>query len=649
MMTFEELNISPEIRRAIIEMGFENPMPVQEKVIPLVLEKKNDIIALAQTGTGKTAAYGIPLIQESDPESPFPYALVLCPTRELCVQIAGDLNDIAKYTEGIRVLPVYGGSSIDTQIKAIKRGVQIIIATPGRLMDLIDRRAIKLNQVQRVVLDEADEMLNMGFLDDINTILAVVPESRNTMLFSATMPNAIATITHKYMRDPIEVTIGSRNAGAENVKHICYTVHAKDKYLALKRIADYTPGIYGIVFCRTRKDTQEIADKLIQDGYNADALHGDLSQAQRDSVMQKFRIRNVSLLVATDVAARGLDVDDLTHVINYNLPDELDTYTHRSGRTGRTGKAGISVVIVNMKEKHALRTIEQKIKKTFTHVTVPTGREICEKQLFHFIDKMEKVEVDHTQINPYLPVIFRKLEWLDKEDIITRFVSLEFNRFLEYYKNARDLNAVNEEKGERGQGREKYRDREPGSEKGFSRLFINMGKMDGLFASQLIDLINANTRGSKVGIGRIDLLKSFSFFEVEESFEKQVIDALCDQEFNGRKVIVEKASERTGGGEQGGRDKEPRRDRGYVKEKKSYGDRSSGKEGGFDKSKRFGKDSGFKKEGGYSKDKVFSKDRGSDKDKGFSKDRSFNKDKGPSKDRSFSKDKAFGKSKRRER
>ncbi len=629
-MTFEEMSIAPEICRAILELGFENPMPVQEQVIPLLLKKKNDVIALAQTGTGKTAAYGIPLIQESDAENLFPQALVLSPTRELCVQIAGDLNDFARYLDGIKILPVYGGSSIDNQIRAIKKGVQIIVATPGRLMDLIERKAIKLSKVERVVLDEADEMLNMGFLDDINTILAQVPPERTTLLFSATMPDAIAHITHKYMKNPVEITIGSRNAGAENVKHVCYTVHAKDKYLALKRIADYTPGIYGIVFCRTRKETQEIADKLIQDGYNADALHGDLSQAQRDSVMQKFRIRNISLLIATDVAARGLDVDDLTHIINYNLPDELDLYTHRSGRTGRTGKAGISVVIVNLKEKNALRIIERKIKKTFTHVQVPSGREICEKQLFYFIDKMEKVEVDHSQINTYLPVIFRKLEWLDKEDIITRFVSLEFNRFLEYYKNARDLN-VSEEKGDREHGREKYKDREHGSGKGFSRLFINMGKMDGLFASQLIELVNSNTQGLKVGIGRIDLLKSFSFFEIEEQFEQQVIKALSNENFAGRKIIVEKASEKTSG-DRGGEGKE------YSK------DRGSSRDRGFGREKRFSKDKGFNKDKGYSKDKSFGnksgfKDKGYNKDKNSGKEPGFKKDKGSGKERNFWKDK----------
>jgi ATP-dependent RNA helicase DeaD len=613
-MTFEELCIAPEIRRAILELGFENPMPVQEQVIPLLLNKHLDVIALAQTGTGKTAAYGIPLIQESDAGNAFPQALVLSPTRELCVQIANDLNDFARYMDGIKILPVYGGSSIDTQIKAIKKGVQIIVATPGRLMDLIERRAVKLANVERVVLDEADEMLNMGFLDDINTILAQVPPTRTTMLFSATMPDAIAKITHKYMNDPVEIIIGAKNSGAENVKHVCYTVHARDKYLALKRIADFTPGIYGIVFCRTRKETQEIADKLILDGYNADALHGDLSQAQRDSVMQKFRIRNISLLIATDVAARGLDVDDLTHVINYNLPDDLDIYTHRSGRTGRTGKAGISVVILNLKEKHALRTIEKNIRKSFAHLKVPSGREICEKQLFHFIDKMEKVEVDHAQINSYLPVIFRKLEWLDKEDIITHFVSLEFNRFLEYYKNAKDLNA-NEEKGESGKGREKFRDRERGSGKGFSRLFINMGKMDGLFASQLIDLINSNTRGMKVDIGRIDLLKSFSFFEIESSAEQDVIKALnSNVNFAGRLVMVEKASEKT-------------------TDEHGNSDRGKPKNIGYSKDKGYQKEGGFRKDRGFSKDKPFGKDRSFSRDKGFGRDGGFKKDKGFKKDR----------------
>ncbi|NTW32823.1 MAG: DEAD/DEAH box helicase [Bacteroidetes bacterium] len=637
-MTFEELLIAPEICRAILELGFENPMPVQEQVIPLLLNKKNDIIALAQTGTGKTAAFGIPVIQDADSDNPLPQALILCPTRELCLQISGDLNDFAKYLDGIKILAVYGGSSIDTQIRSIKKGVQIIVATPGRLMDLIERKAIKLSQVQKVVLDEADEMLNMGFLDDINTILAQVPKERSIMLFSATMPNSISSITHKYMNNPIEVTVGSRNAGAENVKHVCYTVQAKDKYLALKRIADYIPGIYGIVFCRTRKETQEIADKLIQDGYNADALHGDLSQMQRDSVMQKFRIRNISILVATDVAARGLDVDDLTHVINYSLPDDYDLYTHRSGRTGRTGKAGISVVIVNLREKHALQIIEKKIKKTFIHAKVPSGREICEKQLFHFVDKMEKVEVAHEQIDSYLPVIFRKLEWLDKEEVIKRFVSLEFNRFLDYYKNAVDINASSE-KRESGKNSERSRDR--GSSVGFSRLFINMGKMDGMFASQLIDLINSNTRGLKVEIGRIDLLKSFSFFEIESQYEEQVIKALNDETFSGRQVIVEKATEKP---KDESSDKKPEGDRGY---RKSNGYSSRSKEGGASRSRDGGssrsrdggssrsKDGGSSrnKEGGASRSSGDGYNKSSGGGFGRSRDGQQGKDKGPRNDR----------------
>jgi ATP-dependent RNA helicase DeaD len=447
MNTFEELGIDQNIIRALTELGFENPMPVQEKVIPLLLGPKTDIVALAQTGTGKTAAYGLPLIQQTDTNNHLPQVLILSPTRELCIQIAGDLNDFSKYIDDLKVLPVYGGSSIDNQVKALKKGVQIVVATPGRLLDLIRRRAVKLGSVHSVVLDEADEMLNMGFLDSINDILAEVPENRNTLLFSATMPNEVSGIARTYMKNPVEITIGSRNAGAENIKHVYYTVHARDKYIALKRIVDFYPSIYGIVFCRTRIDTQEIADKLIADGYNAEALHGDLSQVQRDSVMQKFRIRHVRLLVATDVAARGLDVNDLTHVINYALPDDIQAYTHRSGRTGRAGKTGTSIAIINLKERHLIRQIEKLINKPFIATKVPGGREICEKQLFNLIDKMEKVEIEDTEIDTYLPTIYRKLEWLEKEDVIKRFVALEFNRFLEYYRNAGDIN-VSEDKND---------------------------------------------------------------------------------------------------------------------------------------------------------------------------------------------------------
>ncbi|HNZ44007.1 MAG TPA: DEAD/DEAH box helicase [Bacteroidales bacterium] len=548
MKTFEELNVSAGIRKAIAEMGFENPMPVQEEVIPFMLGKRNDVIALAQTGTGKTAAYGLPLIQEADNSNPMPGSLILCPTRELCIQITGDLTDFAKYCDDIKVLPVYGGTGIDSQIKALKKGVQIIVATPGRLLDLMERKAVELKNVSRVVLDEADEMLNMGFLEDINKILAKVPEDRNTMLFSATMPDEIAGISKKYMHKPVEITIGTRNSGAENIKHVCYTVQAKNKYLALKRIADFNPDIYSIVFCRTRRETQDIADKLIADGYNADALHGDLSQAQRDSVMQKFRIRNIQLLVATEVAARGLDVDDLTHVINYSLPEDHNTYLHRSGRTGRTGKAGISVVIVNLKEKNQLKIIEKKIGKAFKHADIPSGHEICEKQLFYFVSSMEKVDIDYSQINTFLPSIFKKLEWLDKEEIITRFVSLEFNHLLDYYKkNSMNINVTADSKADwkEGSKRDKF---ENATGAGYARLFINLGKADGFYPAELIQLINNNTRGLKVPIGKIDLMKNFSFFEVEESYAEEVIRSMKETIIDNREIIVERASDKNSGG-----------------------------------------------------------------------------------------------------
>ncbi len=444
MMTFEELGVSPEIALALADLGFEVPMPVQVQVIPLLLNETNDIVALAQTGTGKTAAYGIPLLQHTDTLSPLPQSLILCPTRELCIQITSDLRNYSANIRDLHIVPVYGGSSMEKQILGLKKGAQIVVATPGRLQDLIRRKAIKLGSIRSVVLDEADEMLNMGFLESIDEILARVPDNRKILLFSATMPKPIAAIAAKYMKNPAEIVIGNRNAGAENIKHLYYVVHARDKYLALKRIVDYYPSIYGIIFCRTRTDTKEIADKLIADGYNADALHGDLSQIQRDSVMQKFRNRHLQLLVATDVAARGLDVNDLTHIINYALPDDISAYTHRSGRTGRAGKAGISMAIINLKEKHLIRQIEKLTGKPFIAAKVPGGREICEKQLFNMVSKMENVEIEHSEIDPYLPVIYRKLAWLDKEEVIKRFVALEFNRFLEYYRDASDINVYSD-------------------------------------------------------------------------------------------------------------------------------------------------------------------------------------------------------------
>ncbi|GAA6241029.1 MULTISPECIES: DEAD/DEAH box helicase [Bacteroides] len=541
MKTFEELGVSPEIRKAIEEMGYENPMPVQEEVIPYLLGENNDVVALAQTGTGKTAAFGLPLIQKINVKNRIPQSLVLCPTRELCLQIAGDLNDYSKYIDGLKVLPVYGGSSIDSQIRSLKRGVHIIVATPGRLLDLMERKTVSLATVTNVVMDEADEMLNMGFTESINAILADVPQERNTLLFSATMSPEIARISKNYLHDAKEITIGRKNESTSNVKHVVYTVHAKDKYAALKRIVDYYPQIYGIVFCRTRKETQEIADKLMQEGYNADSLHGELSQAQRDTVMQKFRIRNLQILVATDVAARGLDVDDLTHVINYGLPDDTESYTHRSGRTGRAGKTGTSIAIINLREKGKMREIERIIGKKFIAGEMPTGKQICEKQLLKVIDDLEKVKVNEEDINDFMPEIYRKLEWLSKEDLIKRMVSHEFNRFVDYYRNREEIEVPTDSRSERAV---KSRDGKSGrqAEPGFTRLFINLGKMDNFFPHELITLLNNNTRG-RVELGRIDLMKNFSFFEVEEKQAQNVVKALNRTNWNGRKVTVEVAGE----------------------------------------------------------------------------------------------------------
>ena len=574
MKTFEELGVSPEIRKAIEEMGYENPMPVQEEVIPYLLGEGNDVVALAQTGTGKTAAFGLPLIQKINVKNRVPQALILCPTRELCLQIAGDLNDYSKYIDGLKVLPVYGGSSIESQIRMLKSGVHIIVATPGRLIDLMERKVAKLDTIGNVVMDEADEMLDMGFTDSINSILEKVPEDRNTLMFSATMSPEISRISKQYLRNAKEITIGTKNEGSKNVNHIAYVVHAKDKYAALKRIADYYPQIYGIIFCRTRKETQEIADKLIQDGYNADSLHGELSQAQRDLVMQKFRQRHLQLLVATDVAARGLDVNDLTHVINYGLPDDTESYTHRSGRTGRAGKTGISIAIINLRERGKMREIERIINKKFIVGEMPTGKQICEQQLIKLIDDIEKVKVNEEEIESFLPGIYRKLEWLSKEDLIKRVVSMEFNRFLEYYSNAPEIETptVTDRRGEReprerkehGSSREKT---ERKAEKGYTRLFLNLGKTDGFYANQIIELINRNMKKQRTTIGRIDLMQNFSFFEVAEKQANDVISALNKVNLNGRKVVVEVAGENSGKSDNGGRKNSSSRKSASTKEK----------------------------------------------------------------------------------
>lgn len=545
LKTFEELGVSENIRRAIEELGFEQPMPVQEEVIPYLLGHGNDVIALAQTGTGKTAAYGIPTLQKIDPKLKTPQALVLSPTRELCLQIADDLNDFGKYIDGLHVAAVYGGASIETQIRTLRHGVQIIVATPGRLIDLMHRGVVDCSQIENVILDEADEMLNMGFADSINEIFENVPEDRNTLLFSATMSREVERVAKSYLKDYKEIVVGSRNEGAEHVNHIYYMVHAKDKYLALKRIVDFYPKIFAIIFCRTKIETQEIADKLIKDGYNAESLHGDLSQQQRDLTMQKFRQHTVQLLVATDVAARGLDVDDLTHVINYGLPDDIENYTHRSGRTGRAGKKGTSISIIHSKEKTKVRNIEREIGKEFVDGTLPTPEEICKKQLFKQMDTIMKTDVDEEQIAPYMGDIMRQFEYVDKEDIIKKMVTMTFGRFLDYYKNA----PVIEKPSARG-GRDKSQQgprvsngrRKHTAEAGYKRLFINLGKADGFYPGEVMQFLNRNMK-QRQEVGHIDLLSKFSYIEVPERDAQRVINAINGLEYKGRTVRCNDADE----------------------------------------------------------------------------------------------------------
>ena len=560
MKTFEELGVSGEIRKAIEELGFVQPMPVQEEVIPyLISPEGRDVIALAQTGTGKTAAFGIPLLERIDTTSRETQALVLSPTRELCLQITDDIRDFAKYMDGVHVEAVYGGASIEPQMRALKKGVNIIVATPGRLVDLMHRGYARLEQVQTIVLDEADEMLNMGFSDSINEVFESLSAEHSTLMFSATMSREVERVAKKYLHDYQEIVVGSRNEGAENVNHIYYLVSAKDKYLALKRIVDYYPKIFAIIFCRTKIETQEIADKLIRDGYNAESLHGDLSQPQRDLTMQKFRQHLTQLLVATDVAARGLDVDDLTHVINFGLPDDIENYTHRSGRTGRAGKKGTSISIVHSKEKFKIRNIEKEIGKAFVQAEIPSAEEICKKQLYKVMDQIVKTDVDDEEIAPFMQDISRYFEYIDKEEIIKKIVSLEFGKFLAYYAEAPEIEKVDMATETKPQtDKQKLQNK---AQKGYTRLFINLGKRDGFYPGELMQMLNRFV-GGRQAVGHIDLLDTISYFEVPEKDAKKVMIQLTGIRFKGRQVRCNDSEDK--GANQGDRSRDSRKNHGPV-------------------------------------------------------------------------------------
>ncbi len=557
MKTFEELGVCEQIRKAIEELGFVHPMPVQEAVIPYLLGNENDVIALAQTGTGKTAAFGIPLLERIDTSQRYTQALVLSPTRELCLQIADDLRDFAKYMDGVHVEAVYGGAAIEPQMRALKKGVEIIVATPGRLVDLMHRGKADLSKVGNIVLDEADEMLNMGFSDSINEIFESLSEEHHTLMFSATMSKDVERVAKKYLHDYKEIVVGSRNEGAESVNHIYYMVNAKDKYLALKRIVDFYPRIFAIIFCRTKIETQEIADKLIKDGYNAESLHGDLSQQQRDLTMQKFRNHLTQLLVATDVAARGLDVDDLTHVINFGLPDDIENYTHRSGRTGRAGKKGTSISIVHSREKFKIRNIEKEIGKEFVKAEIPSAEEICKKQLYKVMDQIVKTDVDDEEIAPFMQDINRYFEYIDKEELIKKIVSLEFGKFLAYYADAPEIEAVVPDRKEKKPQSDKQKLQNK-AQKGYRRLFINLGKRDGFYPGELMQTLNRFV-GGRQEVGHIDLLDTISYFEVPEKDAKKVMIQLSGIRYKGRTVRCNDADEGYPEGKSGKSQSKPKR------------------------------------------------------------------------------------------
>ena len=547
MDSFFDIGLKDELLRAVAELGFETPMPVQAEVIPYLSGGGGDLVALAQTGTGKTAAFGLPLLQDLDLASACTQVLVLSPTRELCIQICNDLKDYGRYLDDLKVVAVYGGASVRNQLDELKKGAQIIVATPGRLLDFIRRGAVDLASVRTVVMDEADEMLDMGFLDDIDAILAAVPDGHRTLLFSATMPDEVGRLAMKYMHEPREIVIGGRNEGTSTVRHICFTVRASEKYRTLKRIVDFYPHIYGIIFCRTKAETQEVSDRLIRDGYNVDALHGDLSQAQRDNVMQRFRLHNIQLLVATDVAARGIDVDDLTHVINYTLPDENEVYTHRSGRTGRAGKTGISIIITNLREKGRIRAIENMLKQPFETGHIPTGKEICSKQIFNLVDRLENVVPDDDELAAILPSVFGKLGWMTKEDLVRRLVSLEFHRFLDYYQSDEDFDAQSDKKAAFQAGRKA--DAGAGGGRvvvevvpGYTKMFVNVGKMDGFGPKELLGMINRCIK-REVEVGRIDLFTRYSLFDVPEDDAAEVAEQLSTLKMRGRAIMAKPATD----------------------------------------------------------------------------------------------------------
>jgi ATP-dependent RNA helicase DeaD len=583
MMNFELLGLSKPVLRAIAELGFESPTPIQEQAIPVMLGGNQDVVALAQTGTGKTAAFGLPLIDLIDFNQRHTQALILAPTRELCMQITRDLQNFSKHMGGAHVVAIYGGASIEGQIREMRKGPQIVAATPGRLVDMIERGVVDLTRIEFVVLDEADEMLTMGFKDDLDLILSQTPDEKNTWLFSATMPSEVQRIAKNYMNNPHEVTVGQRNSGNENIEHLYYVVHAKDRYLALKRIADYNPDIFAIVFCRTKAETQQVADALIKDGYNADALHGDLSQAQRDFVMKRYRSRSLQMLVATDVAARGIDVNDVTHVINYNLPDEIESYTHRSGRTARAGKTGVSIAIIHSKELHKIREIEKIIKRKFTQAQIPTGFDVCEQQLMALVKRIHNVEVDEKTVERYLPQVFEELAELSREDIIKRFVSIEFNRFAEYYRNAPDLN------------HNAQRDDRRALAPGVVKLYMNIGGIDGFDFNTIKEFVSENAEIAIADITWTDIKNTFSLIEVKNEAVDKIMEAIHGAQYRGRTVRVEsrgnrdagiprtrfRGDKRQGGGGGGGYHKGKGKEGGFDR-KKSYGDR----DGGFNKKKK---------------------------------------------------------------